>query len=39
MNDLINMLFFITILILFIIYFKDINHKKVISLIKSANNK
>ena len=38
MNDLINMLFFISILILTIIYFKDINHKKIISLIKNTDN-
>lgn len=35
MNDFINMFFFILIIILFTVYFRDINYKKIISLIKN----
>lgn len=34
MNDFINMIFFIFVTILFIVYFRDINCKKIITLIK-----
>ena len=37
MNDLINMFFFILIIIISIIYFKDINYKKIITLIKNRD--
>uniref|UniRef100_A0A6C0LGZ6 Uncharacterized protein n=1 Tax=viral metagenome TaxID=1070528 RepID=A0A6C0LGZ6_9ZZZZ len=34
MNDFVNMFFFVLIIILFIVYFRDINYKKIITLIK-----
>ena len=34
MNDFINMFFFVFITILFVVYFRDINYKKIITLIK-----
>ena len=37
MDDLINMVFFILIIILIIVYFKDINYKKIITLIKNRD--
>ena len=37
MNDFINLFFFLLVFILIIVYFKDINYKKIISLINSNN--
>ena len=34
MNDFINMFFFLVVIILFVVYFRDINYKKIITLIK-----
>ena len=34
MNDFVNIFFFVLIIILFIVYFRDINYKKIITLIK-----
>jgi hypothetical protein len=37
MNDFINMFFFVSIIILFVAYFRDINYKKIITLIKDKD--
>ena len=39
MNDLINMIIFSLVLLIFIVYFRDINYKKVITLIKNDQYK